>query len=111
MMLACRCVSGAARVRGIIADSPERSAVLRSLISLVIGALIGFATAALAIFAGVLLATGVGGGILARRQPGTARVLGYDPSHVVEKSLHPGAAALILLAIFILIARRMGRRG
>jgi hypothetical protein len=83
---------------------------LRSLVSLVLGVLLGFAVAALAIFAGVLLATGVGGGILVRRQPGTARVLGYDPSHVVEKSLYPGVAALILLAIFILIARRIGRR-
>jgi hypothetical protein len=82
---------------------------LRFLVSVTVGLVLGFITAALAIAAFVLLATGVGGGILVRSQPGTARVLNYDPSNVVEKALFPGAAALVMFILFIVVARRIGR--
>jgi hypothetical protein len=66
----------------------------------------------------VLLATGVGGGILVRERPGMGRVLNYDPSDVVLKGAAAGGAALFVLLVFVAIYftlrrqdnRRAGRR-
>jgi hypothetical protein len=86
---------------------------VRSIISAAIGGVMGFGAALLAIGAAVLLAAGVGGGILVRERPGTARVLNYDPSDVVLKAAATGAAAMVVLIVFVAICiylRRKDRR-
>lgn len=90
------------RARGN-AGTSVRGANVRSIISAVIGGLLGFGAAALAIGAVVLLAAGVGGGILVRKRPGEARVLNYDPSDVVIKAAATGAAALLVLVVFVAV--------
>jgi hypothetical protein len=74
---------------------------VRSIISAVVGGVLGFGAALLAIGAAVLLATGVGGGILVRERPGSARVLNYDPSDVVLKAMATGLASLLVFLVFI----------
>jgi|SRR5215217_3525185 len=90
-------------------------AVVRSILAAGIGGILGFGAALLAIGAVVLLATGVGGGILVRERPGTGRVLNYDPSDVVLRGIAMGAAALFVLlvfvAVFFLLRRQEKRRG
>jgi hypothetical protein len=83
---------------------------MRSIISAAIGGLMGFGAALLAIGAAVLLAAGVGGGILVRERPGTARVLNYDPSDVVLKAAATGGAAMLVLVAFVAICVSLGRR-
>jgi hypothetical protein len=73
---------------------------VRSVISAIVGGILGFGAALLAIGAVVLLATGVGGGILVRERPGMARILNYDPSDVVLKAIATGVAAMIVLLVF-----------
>ncbi|HEY7032782.1 MAG TPA: hypothetical protein VH482_15670, partial [Thermomicrobiales bacterium] len=65
---------------------------MRPILSAFVGGVLGFGAALLAIGAAVLFATGVGGGILVRERPGTARVLNYDPSDVVLKAVATGVA-------------------
>ncbi len=91
---------------------------MRPIFSAAIGGVMGFGAALLAIAAVVLLAAGVGGGILVRERPGSARVLNYDPSDVVLKAAATGGAALLVLVTFIAIyvylrgrdRRRLGNR-
>ncbi|HEY7032232.1 MAG TPA: hypothetical protein VH482_12915, partial [Thermomicrobiales bacterium] len=64
----------------------------------------------LAIGAAVLFATGVGGGILVRERPGTARVLNYDPSDVVLKAVATGVASLLVFLVFVGIYWRLRRK-
>jgi disulfide bond formation protein DsbB len=79
---------------------------VRLLVSMVVGGIIGFLAAFLAIAAVVLLFTGVAGGILIRERPGTARVLNYDPSDVVLKAGVTGAASIVVFAIFFVIVHK-----
>jgi hypothetical protein len=83
---------------------------MRSIFSTAIGGILGFGAALLAVGAGVLLIAGVGGGILVRERPGTARVLTYDPSDVVLKAVATGGAAMLVLIVFIAIYIYLGRR-
>jgi hypothetical protein len=83
---------------------------MRTIFSAAIGGLMGFGAALLAIGAAVLLAAGVGGGILVRERPGTARVLNYDPSDVVLKAAATGGAAMLVLAAFVAIYVSLRRR-
>jgi hypothetical protein len=86
---------------------------MRTIISALLGGALGFAAAVLTISAVVLLATGVGGGILVRERPGTARVLNYDPSTVVLKACVIGILALAVLCVIIIVyisVRRAERR-
>lgn len=92
------------------AGTSLREIRVRSIISAAIGGLIGFGAALLAIGAVVLLVAGVGGGILVRERPGTARVLNYDPSDVVLKAAATGAAAMLVLIVFVAICIHLGRR-
>lgn len=90
------------RARGN-AETSVRGANVRTIISAAIGGLLGFGAAALAVAAAVLLAAGVGGGILVRKRPGEARVLNYDPSDVVIKAAATGVAALLVLVVFVAV--------
>jgi hypothetical protein len=83
---------------------------MRSIFSAAIGGLMGFGAALLAIGAAVLLAAGVGGGILVRERPGTARVLNYDPSDVVLKAAATGGVAMLILVVFVAIYVSLRRR-
>jgi hypothetical protein len=74
---------------------------VRPILSAFVGGILGFGAALLAIGAAVLLATGVGGGILVRERPGTARVLNYDPSDVVLKAVATGVASLLVFLVFV----------
>jgi hypothetical protein len=76
---------------------------MRSIVAAGIGGLLGFCAALLAIGAVVLLATGIGGGILVRERPGTGRVLNYDPSDVVLRGIATEAAAFFVLLVFVTI--------
>lgn len=73
---------------------------MRPILSAFVGGVLGFGAALLAIGAAVLFATGVGGGILVRERPGTARVLNYDPSDVVLKAVATGVASLLVFLVF-----------
>jgi hypothetical protein len=83
---------------------------LRSVISAVVGGVLAFVAAVLAIGAAVLLATGVGGGILVRERPWTGQVLNYDPSEVVLRGIATGAAALFVLLVYVGIYWRLRRQ-
>lgn len=83
---------------------------MRSMVSAVVGGVLAFVAALLAIGAAVLLATGVGGGILVRERPWTARVLNYDPSDVVLRAVATGAAAFFLALVYVGIYWRLRRR-
>jgi hypothetical protein len=86
---------------------------MRSIVSAAIGGVLGFGAVFLAIGAVVLLAAGVGGGILVRERPGTGRVLNYDPSAVVLRAAATGGAAIFVLVIFVatyVYLRRRDRR-
>jgi hypothetical protein len=72
-----------------------------------LGALLSFGAMMLAIGAGVLLVAGIGGGILVRERPSTARVLNYDPSEVVLRAAVTGVAALIVASVYLVILRRL----
>jgi hypothetical protein len=78
---------------------------------MILGAVLGFGAMVLAIGAGVLLLAGVGGGILVRGRPATARVLNYDPSDVVLRAAITGIAALVVAGIYVVILRRLQRPG
>lgn len=77
----------------------------------VVGFGLGFAIALAAIAAVALAAIGVGGHVLAVREPGLGRVLGFDPSQVARRATIPGVAALVLLVVYVVIASRIGRPG
>jgi hypothetical protein len=86
---------------------------MKALVSAAIGAALGFAGTLLAIGSAVLLAAGIGGGILVRQRPGTVRVLNFDPSDVVIRAVAVGAAALGVGLVFVgvyLNLRRQERR-
>ena len=83
---------------------------MRSIVVAGIGGLLGFGATLLAIGAGVLLATGIGGGILVRERPGTGRVLNYDPSDVVLRGAATAAGALLLLILFVAIHVSLSRQ-
>lgn len=84
---------------------------VKRFVVMVVGAAIGFVATMLAIGAVVLLLAGIGGGILVREQPGTKQVLNYDPSNVVLRALVTGAAALVVAALYLVVWRRLSRRG
>src|SRR5262245_8052490 len=74
--------------------------VVKVLVAAVLGATLGFAAALLAIGAAVLLAAGVGAGILVRARPRSACVLNYDPSDVVARAAGVALAALGVCLVF-----------
>ncbi|MEA2583318.1 MAG: hypothetical protein QOF33_1403 [Thermomicrobiales bacterium] len=82
---------------------------VRWVISVGIGGLLGFGATLLAIGAVVLLVAGIGGGVLVRERPGTARVLNYDPSDIVLRAAATGGAALLVFAIFMTMYVRLRR--
>ena len=83
---------------------------MKSVLSLIIGAALSFTATMLAIGAVVLLLAGIGGGILVRERPGTARVLNYDPSDVVLRAAVTGVAALIVAGCYVALHRRFRHR-
>lgn len=92
-----------------VGQNGEACEMVRSWVSLIVGAVLGFGAMVLAIGAGVLLLAGIGGGILVRERPSTARVLNYDPSDVVLRAAITGAAALVVTGIYVVILRRLRR--
>jgi len=82
---------------------------VKSFVSFICGAALSFGAMVLAIGAGVLLIAGIGGGILVRERPATARVLNYDPSEVVLRAAITGIAALFVALIYLVILRRLRR--
>ena len=75
--------------------------------------LLGFAwvlTASLfVIFGGALAFLGVAGGLIVRARPDTSNVINYDPSTVATFSPLPLAIGSVLLVLFVLRARSVGR--
>lgn len=80
---------------------------VKSLLTMILGAVLGFGATVLAIGSVVLLLAGLGGGILVRERPSTARVLNYDPSDVVLRAAFTGVAALAVASLYIVILRRL----
>lgn len=80
---------------------------MKSLLTMILGAVLGFGATVLAIGSVVLLLAGLGGGILVRERPSTARVLNYDPSDVVLRAAFTGVAALAVASLYIVILRRL----
>jgi hypothetical protein len=82
---------------------------VKSLVSVILGAALGFGAMVLAVGAGVLFLAGIGGGILVRERPSTARVLNYDPSEIVLHAALTGVAAVTVAGVYIVILRRLRR--
>lgn len=69
---------------------------------------LSFAAALLAV-AGVLLAIlGFGGHLLIRARPDSGRNINYDPGNIALLSPIPVFAGLVLMYVFLAIARRLG---
>jgi hypothetical protein len=80
---------------------------MRTVLWFVLGFGLAFAAGVAVVAAGGLAAVGVAAHLLLQREPGMGDVLNFDPSSMAGHAPAPAAAALVVAALWLLVARRL----